>query len=482
MRFGRFFGGDTGGYPHPRFVARGCDTSLTRDYRMTTNRLQNVRWLMALILCLMGMGMVVSVGAQDAESVVVTDAAGNEVTITDTSRIITIDGSVTEIVFALGASDKVVARDDSSLYPPQVNALESVGYVRQLSAEPVLSLNPTLIITTTSAGPVEAVEQLTTSGVTILTVPAATTVEGVVANVTTIAAALSLEAEGAALVERIESDYAAAQELQATVETKPRVMFIYARGAGAVSVAGTNTSAAAMIELAGGENAVTEYEGYKPITAEAVVAVAPDVIMMMTGRLESIGGVDGLLEQPGIAQTPAGENRRIVAMEDLYLLGFSTRTGTAVLDLTYLLHEELEPPMLTLLRADGRFNTLLRALEIGGQDELLSGEGPYTLFAPTDEAIAAAFPPEVLEGFFGSTISVQATFAYHLLEGAHTAEDLAALDGETVQTLYSNGVLNISTDDSGVVLNETVHIATPDLIAANGVIHVIDGMLLPPRS
>ncbi|MCZ2094816.1 MAG: fasciclin domain-containing protein, partial [Anaerolineae bacterium] len=184
---------------------------------------------------------------------------------------------------------------------------------------------------------------------------------------------------------------------------------------------------------------------------------------------------------PGIAQTPAGENQRIVAMEDLYLLGFSTRTGTAALDLTYLLHDELTPPILTLLRADGRFNTTLRALGIGGQTALLSGDAPYTLFAPTDEAWSNTFPPEVLEGFFGSTISVQATLAYHLLEGAVTTDDLAGLDGETVPTLYADGSLAVAVGDDGVTLNDGVHLVGDEWVAANGIVHVIDGVLVPGR-
>lgn len=469
--------GDAGCHPHPQLGSRSGDTSLSRNYSHSfgTRTICLGALLMLLLLS------VFPAFGQDDAPITVTDASGNEVTIADASRLITIDGSVTEIVFALGAGDQVVARDDSSLYPPSVNALESVGYVRRLSAEPVLALDPSLIITTTSVGPQEAVDQLTASGVTFLIVEAPTTIEGVIGNVETIAAALGREAEGEALIEQIENDYAAAQALQASVTSTPRVMFIYARGAGAISVAGTNTSADAMIKLAGAENAVTEYEGYQPITAEAVVTAAPDVILLMTAGLESIGGVDGLLEQPGIAQTPAGENLRIVAMEDLYLLGFSTRTGTAALDLTYLLHEELTPPVLTLLRADGRFNTTLRALGIGGQTALLSGDDPYTLFAPTDDAWANTFPPEVLEGFFGSTISVQATLAYHLLEGEQTTDVLAALDGQTIPTLYSGGDLTVAADEAGVTLNENVHLVGNELLASNGVVHVIDGVLVPAR-
>ncbi len=475
----RLFGGDTGGHPHPRLKARGVDTSHLRDYKRRIAARQNAFWLGVLMSCVW-LCFIVPVQGQSGEPVTVVDAFGETVTISDSSRIVTVGGPVTEIVFALGAGDRVVARDDSSLYPPEVNALESVGYVRTLSAEPVLATAPTLIIAEPDAGPPEAVEQLRASGVTFLIVPHQDSIEGVIETITTIATALGREAEGAALIEQIEADYAAAQALLETIESRPRVMFIYARGAGAVSVAGTNTSADTMIALAGGENAVTEYEGYKPITAEAVVAAQPDVILLMSRGLDSLGGVDGLLEQPGIAQTPAGENRRVVAMDDLYLLGFSTRTGTAVLDLAYLLHDELEPPLLTLLRADGRFNTLLKAIDAAGQTALLSGDTPYTLFAPTDEAFAA-LPPGMLDGLMSSTISLQAVLSYHILEGRVLAEDVVALDGQTAQTLYPDGTLQVSVGDAGVMLDDNVMIIETDKIAGNGVIHVIDNVLVPQR-
>ncbi|MEO0564288.1 MAG: ABC transporter substrate-binding protein [Chloroflexota bacterium] len=435
-----------------------------------------------LFLVLVGLSLLVvsSVLAQDNTTITVVDANGDEVVIDDASRIVTMGGSVTEIVYALGAGDQVVARDSSSLYPPAVNDLEEVGYVRTISAEPVLSLEPTLIITIPDAGPPEAVEQLKAAGVTMLMVPEADTIEGVTEKIDLIAAALGREDAGADLVATLEADYAAAQDLQAEMTTTPRVMFIYARGAGAVSVAGTDTSAHAMIEMAGGENAVTAFDGFQPITAEAVVTAAPDVILMMSRGLASLDGVAGVLEQPGIAQTPAGENGRVVVMDDLYLLGFSTRTGTAVLDLTYLLHEELEPPLLTLLRADGRFNTLLGAMDAAGQTRLLTGDTPYTLFAPTDEAFDE-LPPGTLDGLMSSTISLQSVLAYHLVEGAVMAEDVVALDGETVSTLYADGQIAVSTGDDGVMLNGDVAVTETDRVGANGVIHVIDSVLLPER-
>lgn len=433
-------------------------------------------WMLLLMMLLGALPAL----AQDEETETVTDAYGEEIVIEDTSRIISIGGSVTEIVFVLGAGDQVVARDSSSLYPVEVNSLEDIGYVRTLSAEPILSLDPTLIITTEDAGPPEALEQLKAAGVTILVVPGDDSLEGIVTKVETVAQALSLEEVGIEIIATIEHDYAEAQSLLEEIETRPRVMFIYARGAGAVNVAGANTSAATMINLAGGENAVTEFDGYQPITAESVVTAAPDVILLMTRGLSSLGGVDGLLEQPGIAQTPAGENRRIVAVDDLYLLGFSTRTGTAVLDLTYLLHEELEAPIITFLRADGRFNTLLDAVTVAGQLPLLSGDTTYTLFAPTDEAFAA-LPPGMMDGLMSSMISLQSVLSYHILEEAVLSDDFAALDGDMIQTLYPNGQLHITVTDDGVILNDTVNVIEADYVAANGVIHVIDALLLPER-
>jgi len=277
--------------------------------------------------------------AAETDVIAVTDANGETVLIDDASRIITLGGPVTEIVFALGAGDRVVARDSSSSYPEAVLDLPDVGYQRTLSAEGVLALNPTLILATTEAGPPEAIEQLQDSGVTFLMLKAADSPEGVYAKIRGFAQALERVDEGEALIAQIQADLAEAQKIAESYAETPRVMFIYARGAGAVNVAGTNTGAHAMIELAGGENAVTEYEGYKPITAEAAVAAAPDVLLLMSSGLESLGGREGLMDVPGIAQTPASEFGRIVDMDGLLLLNFGPRMGEAAKELAVQIHE-----------------------------------------------------------------------------------------------------------------------------------------------
>jgi iron complex transport system substrate-binding protein len=272
-----------------------------------------------------------------------TDANGDEVVIGDISRVIALGGSVTEIIHALGAADRLVAVDTSSVYPSElVDALPKVGYVRTLGAEGVLSLDPTLIITTPDAGPPEVVQQLRDTGVAIFIVPDEDSIEGAKAKIRAIADIFDRQERAEDLVRQIELDMLEAQLVIDSVAAaeKPSVMFIYARGAGTLSVSGTNTSAHAMIELARGINAVTEYEGYRPLTAEAAVTAAPEVLLFLARGLESVGGVAGLTELPGLTLTPAYENARVVAMDDLYLLGFGPRVGQAVLELTRALYAQ----------------------------------------------------------------------------------------------------------------------------------------------
>lgn len=267
----------------------------------------------------------------------VTDATGAAVAIDDLSRVISIGGSVTEIIHALGVADRLVAVDSSSIYPSAlVDRLPKVGYVRNLGAEGVLSLDPSFIITTPDAGPPEVLAQLRDAGVPIFMVPDEDSIEGAKAKIRAIAEVFERQSQAEDLVRQLELDLLEAQLVADSVAdaAPPRVMFIYARGAGALSVSGTGTSAHAMIELARGVNAVTGYEGYRPLTAEAAVAAAPEVLLLLTRGLESVGGIAGLAELPGLALTPAYEAGRVIAMDDLYLLGFGPRVGRAVLELT----------------------------------------------------------------------------------------------------------------------------------------------------
>ena len=244
-------------------------------------------------------------------------------------RIVSLNGSMTEILFAIGAGDQVVGVDTSSIHPAAARKLPKVGYQRSISAEGVLSLKPDLIIGTGEAGPPPVLQQLRSSKVKLVLFEDKWTPESTYAKILFAGKHTGHEKEAAALVSKMKAAIASL--------TRPskewRVLFIYARGPGMVQVSGTGTQAHSMIELAGAKNAVTGFQGFRPLTSEAMVGANPDVILIPTRALASIGGEDGLLRVPGIALTEAGKKRRIVAMDDLLLLGFSSRLHIALKEL-----------------------------------------------------------------------------------------------------------------------------------------------------
>ena len=256
----------------------------------------------------------------------------------NTSRIVTLSGAITEIVFALGAGDQVVGVDASSSYPQNVNQITKVSYHRRLSAEGVLSLAPTLVIATSEAGPPAAIEHLRSAGVELLIVPHEPTVESALAKIELIATALDASKVGDTLIAQIRGQLDLARSSHPADNGKIKVLFIYARGQGTLNVAGRATGADTIIELAGGFNAVRGYTGYKPLTSEGAIAAAPDVVLLMDKGLDSIGGPAALWQLPGLALTPAGRQRRVISLDGLLLLGFGPRLGQATLSLQQALY------------------------------------------------------------------------------------------------------------------------------------------------
>jgi iron complex transport system substrate-binding protein len=255
-------------------------------------------------------------------------------------RIVVAGATVTEIAFALGAGAEVVAVDTSSVYPSEARSRPKIGYQRTLAAEGVLAQRPTLLLLSAEAGPPRAIEQLRGAGVPLHVVPSEPSIDGAKQRIRAVAAALGAGARGDELARKLDRDAVQAAEKVAGVGRRPKVLFIYARGAGTLMVAGTKTPAEVMIRLAGGENAVTGYEGYKPIHAEEVAKAAPAFILIPSSSLEGIGGEEGVLSQPGVSLTPAGAARAIVVMDDVRLLGFGPRTGEALLELFRRFHAE----------------------------------------------------------------------------------------------------------------------------------------------
>ncbi|WP_326635840.1 ABC transporter substrate-binding protein [Streptosporangium sp. NBC_01755] len=267
--------------------------------------------------------------------VTVQSADGSSVEVKDASKIIPLTSDVAEIVFALGLADRVVGVDLSAMGLPEARQKPQIGYQRALAAEGILSLKPTVLLGTEEAGPPPVIEQLKGAGIPVVMVPSgAGGVDEVPAKIELIGKALGVPDKGAELAAKTKSEIDAARAKAAAAGTeKPRVAFLYLRGQSKTyQIGGTGTRADAMIAAAGAEDAGTGagVQGYKPITAEAMVKAAPDHILVMKMGLESVGGVDGLLKLPGVAETPAGKNKRIVSLDDLELLGMGPRTGQAI--------------------------------------------------------------------------------------------------------------------------------------------------------
>lgn len=253
--------------------------------------------------------------------------------------IVAIGGSVTEIIYALGAADRLVARDTTSNYPPSVESLPDVGYMRALSSEGVLSVAPSMIVAEEGAGPQETIAVLENAQIPFILVPEGYSGAGIAAKIEAVGAAIGEPEKAQALAREITQKLQHATDAsQNRAGTVKRVMFILSTQGGRIMASGTGTAAAGMIDMAGAQNAVTAFEGYKPMTDEAVIASAPDVILMMERGGEHDSTVDDLMALPAIASTPAGANRAVIRMDGLYLLGFGPRTADAVTDLSTALY------------------------------------------------------------------------------------------------------------------------------------------------
>ena len=271
-----------------------------------------------------------------AQPVEVTDASGETVVINSADRIIGLNGSVTEILFALGLEGNIVGCDASSTYPKDVKKrLPSVGYQYRLNAEGILSLKPTLVIGREDVKPPQVVEQLRSAGVTTLLLKEPRTFSQAKQRLRTIGRAVNRQERAEALISALEKQIEALESKLAARQSQPKrkALFLYLRGPQTAFVLGEGSAPAAMIDSVGAVNAAGNIKGTKPMTAEAVIAAQPEVYVLFESGLKSIGGVDGLLNVPGLAQTPAGRNKRVVAMDGLYLSGFGPRCGRAALDL-----------------------------------------------------------------------------------------------------------------------------------------------------
>lgn len=252
----------------------------------------------------------------------------------DTSRLVAIGGSLLEIVYALGEEDKLVARDSTGLYPPEAAALPDVGYMRALSPEGVLAVNPSALLVVEGSGPPEALDVLEKGSIPYITVPDSFSHDGVLTKVRTVGKALGVEDKAEALATELDAQMKAAEAATRDIPDAERqkVLFVISVQDGKVRAAGTGTAANGIITLAGAINPLAGMRGYQTLSDEAILTANPDVVLFMNN-----GGdpefETKLKANPALAATPAMSSGRIVRIDGAFLLGFGPRTPAAILDL-----------------------------------------------------------------------------------------------------------------------------------------------------
>jgi iron complex transport system substrate-binding protein len=275
-------------------------------------------------------------GTSEPTDRVFVGADGVETTISDFSRLVSLNGDLTEIIFELGLGENVVGVDVTTTFPPEAAALndegQTVGFAQQLTAEAVLRLEPTLVIGDQQVAPIEAIEQLRAAGVPVIILETQVTLQGVEVKIGQVAEILGVPEAGRELADRVGGEIESAVALGEADDTDPRVAFVYVRGPQVVFLFGAGMPTQAMIEGAGAidAGAATGVFGPVPLTPEALVAAAPDVFVLPEAGLAALGGVEAFLALPGVAETPAGQQEAFLAYDEAYFFNLGPRTGQAL--------------------------------------------------------------------------------------------------------------------------------------------------------
>ncbi len=290
------------------------------------------------VSCIVAMTFSFATSAWGAESQArtVTDAMGRNVRIIDSSRIVSIGGSVTEILFAMGLGSRVIAVDQTSVYPAAARALPDVGYSRTLAPEGVLSTAPSLILAIDGSGPRSTLDVLESASVPVVIIPDARTPEGVIRKIEAVAKAVGEEEAGRQLAAAVTADFEAVKAGVATLAGHPRAVFVLSAASGTAVVGGSDTTADAMLHLAGAENPMASIKGYKPAVDEAAYSADPQAIVVMSGGGQVLTA-DILFSLPAFKGTVAAQDKRLIVVPGSYLLGFGPRTPRAVRDLALAL-------------------------------------------------------------------------------------------------------------------------------------------------
>ncbi len=260
----------------------------------------------------------------------------------DASRVAVAGGSITEIIYALGAQDKIVAVDRTSNFPQAATRLPSIGYVRAVSAEGLLALNPTLVLGEHDMGPGEVVEQVRKAGLPVVVLPEVHTVQGIYEKVACIAQIMDAQANAVAKLRDAMDGMVHQLQVDKGGE-RPRVGILLSLADGVPTGGGRDTSAHGVLTMAGANNVFAGFSGWKPISLESMAESDPEFIVMPVRGIEAAGGREAVLAHPSVRLTKAGKNARIIAVDGMTLLGFGPRTLVAARDLAQQFKPQGDP-------------------------------------------------------------------------------------------------------------------------------------------
>ena len=248
-------------------------------------------------------------------------------TASNTEKVVVAGGSLTEIMYYLGLQQKIVALDVTSSYPKEAKKLPSIGYVRALSTEGVLSLDPTLVIGENDMGPENVVEQIKRTNIDLRIIPETHSAEGIKSKVLCLGTIFDLNDKtkkkvNDELIPLIDD----LEEIQKKNEKlKKRILLILSMQGTSPVVAGLGTAGDGFIKMTGASNVITEFEGWKPVSPESLILSNPDYILITSRGMRSFKSIDELVKQPALSLTNAAKNRNVIDINGMAMLGFGPR-------------------------------------------------------------------------------------------------------------------------------------------------------------
>lgn len=251
------------------------------------------------------------------------------IVIKEDTRIVSLNGAVTENLCLLGFEKNIVGVDVTSTAPQSMHRLPKVGHTRQIQAEAILSLHPDIVFGLAKEIKPELRHQIESTGAKLILFDLDYSAEGVKQLTQKIADTTGIPEKAAAIVNKFNEDMAKVEKLP----VQPKVLFIYARGAGSLMVAGQSTMIDKVIGYAGGINAAQGFTEFKALTPESLVEFNPDAVLLFSSGYESLQGESGLLASPGMMQTNAGKHKAFIHMDGHFIGGTGPETGAAVYEL-----------------------------------------------------------------------------------------------------------------------------------------------------